>query len=344
MSNISLYRKYRPANFKEVIGQDQVVSILEGEIKNETISHAYLFSGSRGTGKTSVARIFAKAIGVSESDIYEMDAASNREIDDIREIRENVNTLPFESKYKVYIIDEAHMLTPEAWNAFLKTLEEPPAHAIFILATTEEDKVPETILSRCERYIFNKPNQSVIREVIERTAKKEGYSLEGEAADLIALMAEGSFRDALGLLQKILGSSSSKKISLELVEKVTGAPRISLVNDIISSITKKDANLGLTALSKAAEGNVDMKIMAKLLIQKLRQVLLLRFSSEAKKEMERELSKEEFAFVSTLAETKESNINSSTLVEFLGAYDAIGKSYIPHLPLELAIMKITSSN
>src|SRR3989344_8937393 len=135
MQNVALYRKYRPQSFKEVLGQEHIVSVLENEAKTGKFAHAYLFSGSRGTGKTTIARIFAKEIGVSSEDIYEMDAASNRGIDDIREIRDAVNILPYSSKYKVYIVDEVHMLTKEAWNAFLKTLEEPPSHAIFIMAT-----------------------------------------------------------------------------------------------------------------------------------------------------------------------------------------------------------------
>lgn len=145
MSEIALYRKYRPQKFKDVVGQDHVVKVLQGAIDLGNISHAYLFSGSRGTGKTSIARIFAKEIGTTPNDLYEIDAASNRGIDDIREIRDGVSTLPFESKYKVYIIDEVHMLTKEAFNALLKTLEEPPAHAVFILATTELDKLPEWV-------------------------------------------------------------------------------------------------------------------------------------------------------------------------------------------------------
>ncbi len=149
-----LYRKYRPQTFKDVIGQEHVVKVLEGAVKLGNISHAYIFSGSRGTGKTSVARILAREIGTSGNDLYEMDAASNRGIDDVREIRESVNTLPFESKYKIYIIDEVHMLTREAWNAFLKTLEEPPSHVIFIMATTELEKVPETVVSRCQTFAF----------------------------------------------------------------------------------------------------------------------------------------------------------------------------------------------
>src|SRR6266436_4362104 len=146
----TLYRAYRPQDFSEVRGQEHIVKALEAAIKSKKISHAYLFSGGRGTGKTSVARILARELGVTDKDLYEMDAASNRGIDDIRELREGVYAMPFESPYKFYIIDEAHMLTKEAWNALLKTLEEPPAHVIFILATTDIDKVPDTIVSRCQ--------------------------------------------------------------------------------------------------------------------------------------------------------------------------------------------------
>ncbi len=155
----SLYRKFRPSTFNEVIGQDHIVKALQGAIASDSISHAYLFSGSRGTGKTSMARIFAKELGTSEDDIYEIDAASHNSVEDIKELNEAVFTLPFRSKFKVYILDEAHMLSKSAWNAFLKTLEEPPHHVIFILATTELEKVPETILSRCQTFIFKKSSR-----------------------------------------------------------------------------------------------------------------------------------------------------------------------------------------
>jgi len=174
--NVVLYRKYRPQSLKEVIGQDHIVKTLEGAIKLGNISHAYLFAGSRGTGKTSVARILARAVGTSSNDISEIDAASNRGIDNVRELREAVNTLPFESPYKVYIIDEVHMLTKEAFNALLKTLEEPPKHVIFILATTELEKLPETVVSRCQLFTFKKPSQMILREMIVKVAKKEGRS------------------------------------------------------------------------------------------------------------------------------------------------------------------------
>ncbi|HEY4488682.1 MAG TPA: DNA polymerase III subunit gamma/tau, partial [Candidatus Paceibacterota bacterium] len=225
----TLYRQYRPKDFDEVRGQEQVTGVLEKAIKNKKIAHAYLFCGSRGTGKTSVARIVARNLGVSDKDLYEMDAASNRGIDDIRELREGVYAMPFESPYKFYIIDEAHMLTTPAWNAFLKTLEEPPAHAVFVLATTERDKIPDTIQSRCEVYTFRQPTREMLAETVADIAKREGFALERAAAELVALLAEGSFRDALSILQKVLAISDDKKISVAEVEKVSGAPRGELV-------------------------------------------------------------------------------------------------------------------
>src|SRR3990167_369553 len=160
---MALYRKYRPASFDDIRGDQEVVAVLRAAVAQGKVAHAYLFAGGRGTGKTSMARILARALGTSEQDIYEMDAASNRGIDEIRELREGVATLPFESKYKFYIIDEAHALTRDAWGALLKTLEEPPAHAIFVLATTELDRVPETILSRCQTFNFKKPSHEILK-------------------------------------------------------------------------------------------------------------------------------------------------------------------------------------
>lgn len=178
MSEQTLYRKYRPQNFNDVVGQDHIVKPIMEALKQKTFSHAYLFSGTRGTGKTSVARIIAKELGVSVNDLYEIDAASNRGIDDIRELRESVQARPFDSEYKVYIIDEVHMLTDPAFNALLKTLEEPPAYSVFVLATTEPEKLPDTIVSRCETYQFKQPGRKVLADVVKNISKKEGYSLE----------------------------------------------------------------------------------------------------------------------------------------------------------------------
>src|SRR3989338_3318843 len=235
MHDLALYRKYRPSKFSEVLGQNHIVDVLESSVETNKVSHAYLFVGSRGTGKTSVARIFAREIGVSDNDLYEIDAASNRGIEDIKALREGVRVLPFDSKYKVYIIDEVHMLSKDAWGALLKTLEEPPKHAIFILATTEFHKVPDTIISRCQVFTFRKASDAILKKMLLEVAQKEGYELDSGSAELLAILGDGSFRDALGTLQKVLNFSGSpglpaqagkggklKKIKREEIEKITG--------------------------------------------------------------------------------------------------------------------------
>lgn len=344
MPDFVLYRKYRPQSFKEVLGQEAVVSALQGSLSLMRISHAYLFSGSRGTGKTSVARILARELGTAAEDLYEIDAASNRGIDDVRALREGISASPFSSRYKIYIIDEVHMLTKEAFNALLKTLEEPPPHAILILATTEPEKLPETIVSRCETHSFKKPSQKVLKEVTERVAKKEGFSIESAAAELIALLGDGSFRDAQGILQKVMGASPDKKISLREVEEITGSPKAELVNAFIAAIAEKNAAIGIAAVGKAAEQHIDMKLFSRLLLAKLRFVLLLRNAPEMEKEIREEVSEEDFAFLKKLACAKDSPVNSNALLEFLIAHDRIGFAAVPQLPLELAVIKVTEKD
>lgn len=339
MNETALYRKYRPQSWKDVIGQDHIVKTLSNAIEMGNISHAYLFCGSRGTGKTSVARIFAEAIGTTGNDLYEIDAASNRGIDDIREIRDGVNVLPFESKYKVYIVDEVHMLTKEAFNALLKTLEEPPAHAIFILATTEKGKLPDTVISRCQVFTFKKPTTAVLKEMVVKFAKKEGYTLESASAELIAFLGDGSFRDSLGILQKVIGSSKDKKISREEVEIVAGAPRSEIVNNIITALDAKDSALGLKAIKKASEENIDMQILIKLVLGKIRSILLLKYSPDLKKDLQEEFSLEDFTMLETIANKKESGISSKTVLELIEAEDLMRTSPIPELPLELVFEK-----
>jgi len=338
----TLYRKYRPQSFKEIKGQDHIVSVLENEAKTGKISHAYLFSGSRGTGKTSVARIFAKTLGVSSEDVYEMDAASNRGIDEIREIRDAVHTYPYSSKYKVYIMDEAHMLTKEAWNAFLKTLEEPPEHVIFIMATTEQHKLPDTVVSRCECFAFKKPTHQILVESIVKIAKEEKYEIEKRSANLIATLADGSFRDALSVLQKIIHSSIDKKLSVAEVEKVLGAPKESYILEILEGISEQNAEKGIGAVRKASEENADMQVFLKMILQSLRFVLLLRFAPDMKKLVIDETGEEEFEKLSKLANPSTDgakNINSKTLLAFLEAYTRQTYASIPELPIELAVIE-----
>ncbi len=202
--HIALYRKYRPQTFDDVVGQEQIVSLLEKTVKENKPNHAYLFCGGRGTGKTTVARLFAREIGCNEEDIIEIDAASNRGIDEIRELRDAVRTAPFSSPYKVYIVDEAHMLTKEAANALLKTLEEPPSHVIFILATTDPEKLPATIVSRCQKIVFKQPDLETLVTRIKHVVDKEGKKISDESAELIARHGKGSYRDTLGVLEQVM--------------------------------------------------------------------------------------------------------------------------------------------
>jgi DNA polymerase-3 subunit gamma/tau len=335
--NEVLYRKYRPQNFADVIGQDHIVKVLEGAVKLGNISHAYLFSGTRGTGKTSMARILARAIGTSANDLTEMDAASNRGIDDIRDIRESVNTLPFESKYKVYIIDEVHMLTKDAWNAFLKTLEEPPAHVVFILATTELEKVPETVVSRCQTFTFKSPNLSTLRDFAVSVAKKEGVVLETAAAELVALLGDGSFRDAHGILEKVLSSTSDKKITREEVEAVTGAPRAELVKNILASVVEKNLEKGLKAVGEASEANADMKLFAKLILERMRFLFLLRLKAGMDDYIASQVSEDDMKELKDLAAKAGPDLTADTLLKFIEAYENSGRTSIPELALELAL-------
>lgn len=340
MSDTALYRKYRPQKFAEVLGQDHIVKVLESEIELGHIAHAYIFSGSRGTGKTSVARILAREIGTVPSDITEIDAASNTGVDHIRALNESVSTLPFESKYKVYILDEAHMLSKGAWNALLKTLEEPPAHAVFILATTEFEKIPETVVSRCQTFSFKRPTQKVLKEVVTAIAKKEGFALEPASADLIALLGDGSFRDAQSILQKIMGASRDKKISVAEISLVTGAPKAELVNDFIRALDENNLELGLGAVSQAVTLNIDLLLYYKLILQKVRAIVLLRNLKSAETSMKEEMTDTDFNFLKTLAEKKGTKVNSETLLVLLSNYDLVAHAYLPEMVIEIVLTKL----
>jgi DNA polymerase III subunit gamma/tau len=338
MAHQSLYRAYRPATFSEVIGQEQVTRPLEEAAKAKKIGHAYLFSGSRGLGKTSVARIFASAIGTTENDMYEIDAASNNSVEDIRALTEGVYTLPFQSPYKVYILDEVHMLSKGAWNAFLKTLEEPPSYAVFILATTELEKVPETVQSRCQVFEFKKPTRAMLAKMAVSTAKKEGYTLTPDAADLIAILAEGSYRDALSVLQKVIAATPGKTISREEAESATGAPRREQVHALLVSLAKGDRAGALEAIEEAAKSGADMRLFLELVLEALRFTLLIRYAPELKAGLTAELGSDEFSILEKFA--KEKGITHAVMLSFLNAAERIRYAPIPALPLELAVLEL----
>ncbi|HRH31285.1 MAG TPA: DNA polymerase III subunit gamma/tau [Candidatus Paceibacterota bacterium] len=339
IETLSLYRKYRPADWSEVRGQEHVVKVLEGSVANGKIAHAYLFAGSRGTGKTSVARILAKALGTSANDIYEMDAASNRGVDDIRELRESILTLPFESKYKVYIIDEVHMLTKEAWAALLKTLEEPPAHAIFILATTERAKVPDTIQSRSQVFEFKKPTPVMLEEMISEVAAKEGKTLPPESAHLISLLGDGSFRDTYSILQKAISYSKDKKIDPEEVILVTGAPSNVLMRQMLEGIEKRDIGLLSTTLREAEKNGADIMIFMKMLLNKLRTAMLMRYAVGERKQIALDVGADESEHLAKFEKGAGKTLNSALLIELLEASLRINESPIKTLPIELAFIK-----
>lgn len=339
MTHEALYRKYRPTDFKDVVGQGHVTDVLQGSLKQGTISHAYLFYGSRGTGKTTVARILAKRLGVSAEDTIEIDAASNRGIDDIRELRDAVHTLPFNSEYKVYIIDEVHMLTKEAFNALLKTLEEPPRHVIFVLATTELDKIPETILSRCQVFTFKDPTAKMLAEHLKELAGKEGYGLATESAELIAFMANGSFRDSQSILQKVISYSEDKKLDHGEVSRVVGAPPKKLIQDFLKALVSDDTTKLFEIISEAQVHTLNMEIFLKLLIKHTRQMLLLRYAPDMKEEVKAELG-DDTSFYLELLKGDTKRITSKTLEILLRAEGRQGKAFIQTLPLELAVIEI----
>jgi DNA polymerase-3 subunit gamma/tau len=339
--NIALYTKYRPQKFSEVIGQEHITDLLSESIKSEKISHAYLFIGTRGTGKTSVARIFAKQIGTSNNDIYEIDAASNTSVENIRDLNESVTTAPFDSDYKVYILDEVHMLSKSAFNALLKTLEEPPAHAIFILATTEPHKIPDTVISRCETYTFKTPNREVLKKMIKKTAKAENMNLDNGATDLIAILGDGSFRDTHTILQKLLridAVTSDSQITVSEVEKATGAPKTALVNSVLEAMVTGNSESGLKTIQDASQNNMDAKVFMKLLLEKYRALLLMKVSPNQKDLYSESVSEDDLDFMKNLLEKNNESVNSKKLLDLLEATNQSAKSYLPFLPLEIILL------
>ena len=275
----ALYRKYRPTTFKEAVGQEAVIKTLSEAISSGRISHAYLFSGSRGVGKTSIARILAHEVNqlpydpeAVHLDIIEIDAASNRRIDEIRDLREKVHITPASAKYKVYIIDEVHMLTKEAFNALLKTLEEPPAHCIFILATTEPHKLPETIISRTQRFNFKPISKASAKAQLQNIVKSEKITIDEAALDLLAEYGDGSLRDIISALDQL--NASSSQITTEDIHRLLGMPSEKSLETILSAISEGDAKAILSAAEAMSDQGSNPANVAKAIGHQLRRMII----------------------------------------------------------------------
>ncbi|MBV8085022.1 MAG: DNA polymerase III subunit gamma/tau, partial [Chloroflexi bacterium] len=305
----TLYRKWRPQTFAEVFGQERVVRTLQNALAAGRIGHAYLFCGPRGCGKTTTARLLAKAVNCNHDDgasapaggmpiepdntcsmcrqiadgrsldVIEIDAASNGRVDDARGLRDQINFAPNEAKYKVYIIDEAHQITKDAFDALLKTFEEPPAHVIFVLATTDPNKVPATILSRCQRLDFRRHSVADIRADLSRICGLEGIEADPAALEVIARAADGSSRDSLSLLDQAIAFSGTH-ISLEAVRGMLGLASADTVDRLAAALLEGDAGTGLELINQAADAGVDARSLNRELVEHLRALLLLKVSSE----------------------------------------------------------------
>ena len=311
MGYTALYRKFRPLNFSEMVGQEHITRTLKNQIIANRVGHAYLFNGGRGTGKTSAAKILARAINClnpkdgepcneceickgaisgSLTDIVEMDAASNNSVEDIRSIREEVNFLPTKAKYRVYIIDEVHMLSTGAFNALLKTLEEPPEHVKFILATTEPQKLPATILSRCQRFDFKKISNEDIIKRLEIVCKESNIEITKEAMQIIATLSEGAMRDALSILERCI-QDGENQINEDKIKDLVGIPKMVYVHDIVEAIIQYDVDKALVTANKVLEEGKDISNLLWEMIKYVKDILLYKATNHVDLYSEEEIAK-----------------------------------------------------
>ncbi|WP_302968045.1 DNA polymerase III subunit gamma/tau [Intestinibacter bartlettii] len=354
----ALYRVYRPKNFSDVIGQEHIVRTLKNQIENNNVGHAYLFCGTRGTGKTSTAKIFSRAVNCTNlhndepcnecencreiledktMDVVEIDAASNNSVDDIRELRENVKYSPAKAKYKVYIIDEVHMLSQGAFNALLKTLEEPPSYVIFILATTEPHKIPATILSRCQRFDFKRVTVKNISSRMRYICEKEGIEADEKALNLIARNSQGALRDALSILDQCI-SFEGNKISYNDVIELLGSVNIEQLFDLAESIIKEDTRKSLQILNDFIIWGKDVRNLVNDLIDHFRNLMVCKISNDLDEIIS--LPEETIDLLKQQAETIDTN-NLIRILNILSeAQDGMKISSNPRVLMEVTMMKI----
>lgn len=378
-----LYRKYRPAKFAEVVGQEPIVQTLQGALKLNQVAHGYLFTGPRGSGKTTLARLLAKAVncanlsyqsggqvddklsirrslgeggydacGVCDSckdiesnravDLIEIDAASNRGIDEIREIRESTRFASMHQRHKIYIIDEVHMLTKEAFNALLKTLEEPPAKVIFVLATTEAHKVPATILSRVQRFDFKKLTTKQIARKLTNIASAEKIQITPETLALLAMQSEGSLRDAESALTKLV-SYYGNKIDETGLREVLGIVPVGVTAEFVGYLLNKQTAEATTLVNRMHESGVDLDNFTKGALEYIRRILVAKANPVVLASFTEELGDSSAQQIATLAAQVDSRVVLHLTTALLRAQQELKTSPIPQLPLEMAIMELTFS-
>lgn len=354
-----LYRKYRPKVFDDVVGQPQVTVTLKNELKSGRVNHAYLFTGTRGTGKTTCAKILSKAVnclspvdgdpccqceickGIENGEIFdviEMDAASNRRLDDIRDVIEKVSYTPERGKYRVFIIDEVHMLTNEAFNALLKTLEEPPAHVIFILATTEVHKLPATIMSRCQRFDFHRIKPQAVANRLKYVADLENATVTDEAALLIAVIADGAMRDALSLFDRCIGISQD--VDADIVRRAAGLAGKESLLDIVSSCVNKNTERALSTLNKLHSESKDMQKLCDEIINHFRSLMMIKSVRNPREMVVLSDSEYEIAFDQAQILTLADIVYSMDILS--RAAERMGKGNDNRTELEIALVKLSS--